>query len=167
VRAVKDDRGSHPAGSDPSAASAAAGRLVTLSEQDCWTRLRSRDLGRIAVVVHGLPQVFPVNYGVAQGTVVFRTAPGAKLDGAHLAAVCFQVDDWDDPTATGWSVMVQGFARQVRDSADPLWAEVQGLTVHPAAPGVRTVWVAVHVDRISGRYFSGGPMAPPLAFQKQ
>jgi hypothetical protein len=120
--------------------------MVTLSEQDCWKRLRSRDLGRLAVVL-------------------FRTAPGTKLGGEPLAPVCFQVDDWDEPTATGWSVMVQGLAHQARDSSDPLWATVRGLTVHPGAPGVRSIWVAVHADRISGRYFSGGPLAPPLSFQ--
>lgn len=58
----------------------ALGQLRSLSEAECWTLLSSYDLGRIAFVIDGWPQVFPVNYVAEGGVVVFRTATGAKLE---------------------------------------------------------------------------------------
>jgi hypothetical protein len=134
--------------------------LVVLPAEECWKRLRSHELGRVGVVVDGRPQIFPVNYGVVQGAVVFRTGVGVKLDAARLGPVCFEIDGWDDRAGTGWSVMVQGSAREVSNPTDPLWAGVRGLSVHTAAPGTRSHAVAIHVDAISGRYFTDEPAAP-------
>ncbi|MBO0687265.1 MAG: pyridoxamine 5'-phosphate oxidase family protein [Candidatus Dormibacteraeota bacterium] len=127
--------------------------LVMLSEQDCWKRLRSHDLGRLAVVVEGRPEIFPVNYEVVQKAVVFRSGVGVKLDAAKLGPVCFEIDSWDHRAEIGWSVMVQGTAREVQGPWDPLWPAVQGMSLHSVAPGMRSHAVAVHVDRISGRHF--------------
>jgi nitroimidazol reductase NimA-like FMN-containing flavoprotein (pyridoxamine 5'-phosphate oxidase superfamily) len=134
--------------------------LVVLPAEECWKRLRSHELGRVGVVVGGRPQVFPVNYAVVQGAVVFRTGVGVKLDAARLGPVCFEIDGWDDRAGTGWSVMVQGSAREVGNPIDPLWAGVRGLRLHTAAPGAHPHAVAIHVDAISGRYFTDEPIGP-------
>jgi hypothetical protein len=127
--------------------------LVTLSDQECWKRLRSHELGRLGVVIDGRPQIFPVNYELVQNAVVFRSGVGLKLDAARLGPVCFEIDRWDQRAEIGWSVMVQGTAREVRDPWDPLWPAVQGLTLRSSAPGLRSHVVAIHIDRISGRHF--------------
>ena len=51
-----------------------------LSEEECWRLLMSNDLGRLAIVVDGWPEVFPVNYPSQVGSIVFRTAAGTKLE---------------------------------------------------------------------------------------
>ena len=48
-----------------------------LSADDCWELLRADGVGRLAVVVDGEPDVFPVNYVVDRATIVFR--PGHEL----------------------------------------------------------------------------------------
>ncbi len=145
---------------------ARAAGLVPLTEEECWNLLRSHDLGRIAIVIDGLPVVFPVNYATGDGAVVFRTAPGTKLDKAPLAAVCFEIDGYDQRSATGWSVILSGVASEVTNAADRLGESLRRLPLYPAAPGLRQHWIAVYADAVSGRYFTGGAVVPPLLAQR-
>jgi len=131
--------------------------VVALSTPECWRRIRSRDLGRIAVVIGMRPEVLPVNYRVVQETAVIRTAGGAKLKAAQLSPVCFEIDSWEERTGTGWSVMIHGHALEVRGPSDPLWTAAQEANIRPVAPGFRSRWVAIHADAVTGRYFSDGP----------
>ena len=63
-----------------------AGSGVTdLPANACWALLRSQEVGRLAVSIADRPEIFPVNYVVDHGTVVFRTAEGTKLAGAVAA----------------------------------------------------------------------------------
>ena len=58
---------------------------VTILESDeSWSLLRSAEVGRLAVSNLDHPDIFPVNYVVDHGTVVFRTAEGTKLAAAVL-----------------------------------------------------------------------------------
>ena len=43
-----------------------------LAPEDCWDRLRADGVARLAVVVDGAPEIFPINYVVDRGTIVFR-----------------------------------------------------------------------------------------------
>jgi nitroimidazol reductase NimA-like FMN-containing flavoprotein (pyridoxamine 5'-phosphate oxidase superfamily) len=52
----------------------------------------------------------PVTYVVEDGTIVFRTAPGTKVEGLLTGPASFQVDDVDALRHTGWSVLVDGRA---------------------------------------------------------
>src|SRR5688572_14464780 len=75
--------------------------------------LRDSPVGRLAVVVDGVPDIFPVNHIVDHGTVVFRTAPGAKMNAAHAGPVAFEVDGYDLSRGEAWSVVVHGTGRLV------------------------------------------------------
>lgn len=44
--------------------------------------LRTVPVGRLAVLAGGRPDIFPINYTVDAGTLVFRTSEGTKLTGA-------------------------------------------------------------------------------------
>jgi nitroimidazol reductase NimA-like FMN-containing flavoprotein (pyridoxamine 5'-phosphate oxidase superfamily) len=50
-----------------------------LDARECWTLLRTADVGRLALVVDDCPEIFPVNFVVDHGTLLFRTAAGSKL----------------------------------------------------------------------------------------
>ena len=61
-----------------------------------------------------LPAIFPVNYALLDGEIVFMTGEGTKLRAAlERAVVAFQVDHIDEADAAGWSVM----AARIRPSA--------------------------------------------------
>lgn len=136
--------------------------LTPLTDDECWTLLRTHTLGRIAVVVDGRPEIFPVNYGAGHGAVVFRTAPGAKLANAPKTQTTFEIDGWDDSTGTGWSVMVHGTVSEITDSIDDLALSLHRIPVRPVAPGEREYWLALFADEVTGRRFSSGPMAPEV-----
>jgi nitroimidazol reductase NimA-like FMN-containing flavoprotein (pyridoxamine 5'-phosphate oxidase superfamily) len=87
-----------------------------LSREDCWALLRSSNVGRLAVAIHAQPFIFPVDFMVDHGCLVFRTDEGAKLDGAFRSnSVCFEVDGTDPEGETAWSVIVTGRCAAVLD----------------------------------------------------
>ena len=53
--------------------------LELLPEQDALELLAGGEVGRVGVTIGALPAIFPVNYRLIDGTIVFRTAPGSKL----------------------------------------------------------------------------------------
>ena len=139
-----------------------AGTVRELASNEALALLRQSPVGRLAVVVDGQPDIFPVNYVADHGTVVFRTAEGTKLAGAVGAAVAFEVDGYDPAAGAAWSVVVKGRAEQVRRLEDLL--DTAGLPLFPwhAAPKQR--FVRIVPDGVTGRRFTTvdpGAWAPP------
>ena len=56
--------------------------IEILENAECWDLLREHQVGRLAVDIAGRPDIFPINYLVHGGGILFRTAPGTKLAGA-------------------------------------------------------------------------------------
>jgi uncharacterized protein len=132
--------------------------IEVLSSDECEQLLRSSNLGRLALVVNGQPEVFPVNYAFAEGVVVFRTAPGLKLERAPRTQVAFEVDRLDTAHGIAWSVVVKGTAHDISSAVGRLPERLRGLAVHPQAPGARKAWMAIHADSTSGRRFGLPPV---------
>lgn len=80
---------------------------------ECWELLQTQKVGRLAVVVEGRPEIFPINYSLdASQAIIVRTALGTKLEAAVNRPVAFEVDQVDPGLAEGWSVIVHGTAHQ-------------------------------------------------------
>ena len=129
------------------------GELEVLSEDECKRLLQTADLGRVAFVFDGRPQIFPVNYAFDDGVVVFRTSPGFKLEQGPYRYAAFEVDQLDRGTGVAWSVVVQGTAHDISETIDSRSERLRKLVVKPAAPGDRRDWMGIYADRISGRRF--------------
>jgi nitroimidazol reductase NimA-like FMN-containing flavoprotein (pyridoxamine 5'-phosphate oxidase superfamily) len=138
----------------------ATANVLALSDEDCWSLLRSHNLGRLAIVIDGRPRIFPVNYAAAEDKVVFRTQPGAKLLRGPGSAACFEIDDYDQRTSLAWSVMAVGVLEDITDANDERSRGLRRLTVEPAAPGNRLHWLVLNADEVSGRSFRGGWVVP-------
>lgn len=127
--------------------------LVRLTVAECWDKLGVRGLGRLALPVEPGPAVFPVNYGVDDRSIVYRTVPGGATAPESGAAVSFQVDRIDERLAQGWSVLVTGTAEHVDDPA-----AVRHLTqrhaAEPWAGGERSQWIRIRPDSVTGRRIS-------------
>src|SRR3712207_611202 len=79
-----------------------------LSESACWALLRTTSVGRVAVWVGDHPDIFPINYAVDHGTVVFRSGAGTKVSAALSdSPVALETDGYDEETAEAWSVVVK------------------------------------------------------------
>lgn len=59
--------------------------LVALSAEECRRRLARHGVGRLAVITDEGPTVLPVNYGVVDGTIAFRTAPAPRTPKSSAA----------------------------------------------------------------------------------
>jgi CBS domain-containing protein/nitroimidazol reductase NimA-like FMN-containing flavoprotein (pyridoxamine 5'-phosphate oxidase superfamily) len=133
--------------------------IEVLSERECLDLLRSHAVGRIALVDHGQPLIFPVNYAADDRAIAFRTAPGVKLAAAPMTAVAFEIDEVDTATGAAWSVMVRGVAYDITGALDHLSERLRELVVEPLAPGERSNWIAVVRREITGRRFHTQPIA--------
>ena len=146
----------------PNGQEAVGGTLDELGSQECWELLATGQVGRLAVVVGQHPLVFPVNYGVVDRHIVFQSGADQKLWAINHSNVTFQVDEIDPSRRTGWSVMVQGAARELTFTNNPgLYTEARRGAARPWAPGKRDHLVWVVADRVSGRRIT--PPAEPEA----
>ena len=124
--------------------------LDRMSEEECWCFVEQHDLGRVAIVEFHRPLVYPVNYVVDHRTIVFRTAPGAKLVAAALQShAVLEVDEADRVFRSGSSVMVHGMLHEITEPGER--EQVAALPLHPWAPGDRDHFVRLEPDRISGQ----------------
>jgi nitroimidazol reductase NimA-like FMN-containing flavoprotein (pyridoxamine 5'-phosphate oxidase superfamily) len=124
-------------------------RLEILQREDCDRLLADHHIGRIAIVVGGQPLVFPVNYTVCDGAIVFRTARGTKLFGAVGRPVAFQIDSNDSMYHEGWSVLVVGEAEDVRDPVE--LARLTALPLRPWSDSPKDHFVRVRPRAVTGR----------------
>lgn len=124
-----------------------------LTVDECWRFLASHTVGRLALVIAGEPDIFPVNYVVDGPAIVFRTGEGSKLLAVTVGRrMAFQADTWDDRGGT--SVLAHGVPRELegdeRDAAERLG-------IAPWVPTRKTHWIRLEVDDIAGRRFTFGP----------
>jgi len=126
------------------------GSLRRLPRDECIRLLATRRVGRFAHVVSARAlDVVPVNYvSRADGSVLFRSGPGPKLSAADRRdVVAFEVDAIDEERMTGWSVLVTGRARKLRDEEVRDAADLP----RPWASGPRNHIVLIQPTRIEGR----------------
>ncbi len=96
-------------------AAPSASDIEDLSASQCWRLLRTVPIGRIALHHDDEIEVFPVNYVVDGGTVVFRTAAGTKLTLIGQDPTCtFEADEIDVAEQLVWSVVLKGTAKPLR-----------------------------------------------------
>jgi nitroimidazol reductase NimA-like FMN-containing flavoprotein (pyridoxamine 5'-phosphate oxidase superfamily) len=126
--------------------------VAILEPRECWLLLRHTEVGRLAVAVGGHPDIFPVNFVVDRGAVVFRTAEGTKLVAAVLGhAVAFECDGYEPATGEAWSVVVKGRATEM--APEPKVFATRELPLFPwhAAPKPR--FVRIEGREVTGRRF--------------
>ena len=126
-------------------------RIQSLSSEECLQLLSTGSVGRIAVTRDALPVILPVNYAVDGGSILIRTTEGAILRAARAggAVVAFEVDNLDERTMTGWSVLVTGTLREVTAVSAVLRAEQ--LPLVPWVGGERRHFVRITPGLLSGR----------------
>jgi nitroimidazol reductase NimA-like FMN-containing flavoprotein (pyridoxamine 5'-phosphate oxidase superfamily) len=125
--------------------------LVVLDPDTCWDLLAGEEVGRLAVAVAEHPDIFPVNFAVVDGTLVFRTAEGTKLLAIAIGpSVAFEVDGYDPEAGIAWSVVVKGQAEEV-----PSYEQIEDLAfpVFPWSATPKGRFVRVVPEEITGRRF--------------
>lgn len=126
-------------------------RLETIGRDECLRLLATDEIGRLAVIAGNTALVFPVNYALDDGTVVFRTDPGTKLADGPRARASFEVDRFDRERRTGWSVVATGRLEEVTAYDAATFDRVRRLAVDPWAGGDKAHWMRLVPDRVTGR----------------
>ncbi|WP_422749698.1 pyridoxamine 5'-phosphate oxidase family protein [Mycobacterium sp. WMMD1722] len=127
--------------------------VTVLPESECWNLLGSASLGRLVTSVDGQPEIFPVNFVVQGRSVLFRTAEGTKLVSTAINHhVLFEADDHN--VADGWSVIVKGIARILRDDDDV--TEAQRAQLFPWTATAKQHYVRIRPLSVTGRRFVFG-----------
>lgn len=131
----------------------------TLDSKDCWRLLRDASVGRLAVWLGDRPDIFPVNFVVDHGTVVFRTGPGTKLHAAlGDTPVAFEADGviaGAGAEASAWSVVVHGQATAVQQIDELI--DTFSLELAPWESGHKDSFVRITAEAITGRWL---PISP-------
>lgn len=123
-----------------------------LTADACWTLMRSTTVGRLAVWLDDHPDIFPLNFVVDQGTVIFRTGEGTKVAGISGTPVALEADGLDEATGEAWSVVVRGRAHSITEQHDVM--DTADLPLHPWHGGRKDRFVRITPDVISGRRFA-------------
>jgi uncharacterized protein len=124
--------------------------LELLTEDEARGLLATGEVGRVGITIGALPAIFPVNYRLIDGSIVFRTAPGSKMSAAaEGAVVAFEVDDYQLADRSGWSVLAVGRAEVIHDLA--MSFKVLDARLEPFVDGSRTAIVRIEPTFISGR----------------
>lgn len=136
----------------------AAGQPVfePLDEAECLGLISPGGVGRLAYSGRYGLSVFPVNYKMHDGAIVFRTAQHSptgedlRTGIAHADyQVAFEVDHINTATREGWSVLVQGPAHHM--DSDGERARLRDAGVEPWPGGDRDHAIAITPIRITGR----------------
>lgn len=126
------------------------GHFTRLSGDECRQLLRARSVGRISWPSANGLEILPVTYCMTGDFIAFRTRSDTVM--AELLTprdVSFEIDDVDEDTATGWSVLVYGRAQGYLDSFP------EGIALpQPWAPGEHPVLVVITPRSYSGRAVS-------------
>ncbi len=125
-----------------------------LPAEECWRLLRSQPTTRIAGLMAGRIEVFPVNSAVIEDTVVIRTAPGTLL--ATMSASTEVVVEADgveirEGVPHAWSVVLRGTTETV-DSV-PEEEDLDANGPQPWQGGVKDEFLKVTPSEITGRRF--------------
>jgi nitroimidazol reductase NimA-like FMN-containing flavoprotein (pyridoxamine 5'-phosphate oxidase superfamily) len=124
--------------------------LEALDRAECMLRLEAHGVGRIGVTIRDRPAIYPVNYTVDGGAILFVTRRGGDLDLATdgtLAA--FEIDGADSLYHEGWSVLVSGRCFHITGAAE--LAEVRQVPLTPWAGEDRDCFVRIALDEVTGR----------------
>ncbi|WP_354186563.1 pyridoxamine 5'-phosphate oxidase family protein [Arthrobacter sp. UYCu712] len=123
-----------------------------LSIDQCWALLGTEVLGRIALIVDGHPEIFPVNFVLDRRAIVFRTGGGTKLWGAMTAKpAAFEIDGYDVHEETAWSVMARGEIELIESEEHQ--RTVDALLLEPWQPGDKNHYVRLAPKALTGRRF--------------
>lgn len=126
--------------------------LREIPRDEALALLRTVPVGRIGVSIDALPVILPVNFIVVENLIVFRTVPGTKLDAAMIRSVAaFEADDHAADGSWGWSVLVRGYAHDMKDGSD--LAAAGALRAWAFPRGEANHVVGIEATMVTGRRF--------------
>ena len=109
-------------------------------------------MGRLALSLEDSRDIFPINFIVDHGSIVFRTGQGSKLS-TMLAnpQVAFEVDGYDPETREAWSVVIKGRATEIENLHE--WIQSAELPLFPWQGAPKGHFIRIEPQSTTGRQF--------------
>ncbi|MCW3766637.1 pyridoxamine 5'-phosphate oxidase family protein [Paenarthrobacter ureafaciens] len=126
--------------------------IERLDPEECWALLGQTNVGRLAVLVEGHPDIFPVNYVLDGQGIVFRTGAGTKYWSAMKAPTALEIDGFEAGASKAWSVVARGRAAVILERHE--LAEAEALDLEPWQAGSKNHYVRIIPESITGRRFT-------------
>jgi hypothetical protein len=131
-----------------------------LESHQCWELLRRVSVGHLAVWMGDHPDIFPINYKVDHGTLLFRTGDGTKLHAVlGETPVALEADGVNAESGVAWSVVVKGQGTAVSRPDEIL--DTAGLSLFPWEAGRKDHFIRIVPTSITGRRFT---VTPPVTW---
>jgi hypothetical protein len=121
-----------------------------LTPSQCWALATTQTMGRLGFYRDGLLDIFPVNYFVLDDHVYFRTSADGTIATSYLDHAAFQIDHMAKDAPDGWTILLNGPATRVTDTAllTILWGKAVD---EPWAPGQRDLFYSLTATHVRGR----------------
>ena len=88
-----------------------ASHVQEIDRDECLELAAARSTGRVAYCDQDGPVVLPVNYVLDRGDVLLRISAHSSLaQRLRSGLAAFEIDELDDYTQSGWSVLIRGHA---------------------------------------------------------
>lgn len=123
-----------------------------LDPEACIELMATVAIGRVAWAEHGRVTVEPVNFVFHEGSVLFRTAEGGKLDAARRRVpFAFEADDAEPALRAGWSVLVRGPGDVVSGSGQAQETEMPVVASPWDESTEKPFLVRIQAEEVTGR----------------
>ena len=126
----------------------------SLEPAECWRLMSTQVVGRVASMVAGQVEIFPVNLGLDGESIVIRTAPGTMLSNLIVSPeIVVEADgvEYRDRVPHAWSTLVRGKAVFVESVDEEMQLEESG--PQPWQAGVKNELVRILPHQVTGRRF--------------
>jgi nitroimidazol reductase NimA-like FMN-containing flavoprotein (pyridoxamine 5'-phosphate oxidase superfamily) len=127
-----------------------------LAAAESLALVAGQDVGRIAFSGRFGLTVWPVNYRLHEGSIVFRTGQDSPMDEDLRTGlehgeyqVAFEVDQIESGTREGWSVLIRGPAHHIVSEQERSAVARTGVT--PWVGGSKERYIQIVPTRITGR----------------
>jgi nitroimidazol reductase NimA-like FMN-containing flavoprotein (pyridoxamine 5'-phosphate oxidase superfamily) len=130
-------------------------RMTVLTDAECRDHLEPGGVGRLAFVTSEGLRMVPLNFASNRSVLVFRTLADSELGryGEGAEAV-FEVDEIDEATETGWSVLAFGRLQRPSD-LDESWDIHGWRNPTPWSGGERNFHLELRWHTLTGRRLHG------------
>jgi hypothetical protein len=79
-----------------------------IPQEECWELLAGASVGRVALSIHALPAILPVQYYLDGRKLAVCLGHRELPERSLTAVVAFAADAIDPISRSGWSIQVQG-----------------------------------------------------------
>jgi nitroimidazol reductase NimA-like FMN-containing flavoprotein (pyridoxamine 5'-phosphate oxidase superfamily) len=128
--------------------------MELLTHSECFALLATVPVGRVVYSERAMPIIVPVNFSLIGSDVVIRTGRRSRL-AMHAPGnvVAFEVDDIDMSSRSGWSIVLTGLIKLVRDPGELARLDALHLPAWGATEFDR--YLSLRPDVVSGRQIAG------------